>query len=167
MDQQTLLTVMTVFVCISAIALLIQAGLLFGIYKASRGMQETVQRLTPKIESVIETSRQTIEESRKHIGDITSKTNEILDTARKQLKRVDEVMEDATARAHVQLARADLLIDDAIERANETVATVHGGIMRPLREIQGLAAGVRTAFVFLMRGRPNPSEATADEEMFI
>jgi hypothetical protein len=76
-------------------------------------------------------------------------------------------MEDATARAHVQIARADLLIDDAIERANQTVATVHGGIMRPLREIQGLAAGLRTAFVFLMRGRPNPTEATADEEMFI
>jgi ABC-type transporter Mla subunit MlaD len=167
MDQQTLLTVMTVFVCISAIALLIQAGLLFGIYRASRGMQETVQRVMPKVESLIETSRQTIEDSRKQIRDITSKTNEILDTARKQLKRVDEVMEDATARAHVQIARADLLIDDAIERANQTVATVHGGIMRPLREIQGLAAGLRTAFVFLMRGRPNPTEATADEEMFI
>jgi cell division protein FtsL len=167
MDQQTLLTVMTVFVCISAIALLIQMGMLIGIYRATRGMQESVQRLLPKIESLIDTSRQTIEDSRKQILDITSKTNDILEIARKQMERVDEVLEDATARAHVQLERADLVLDDVMERAHNTVAAVHTGIMKPLREIQGVAAGLRTAIQFLMRGRPNPTQATSDEEMFI
>ena len=167
MDQQTLLTVMTVFVCISAIALLIQMGMLIGIYRATRGMQESVQRLLPKIESLIDTSRQTIEDSRKQILDITSKTNDILEIARKQMERLDEVLEDATARAHVQLERADLVLDDVMERAHNTVAVVHTGIMKPLREIQGVAAGLRAAIQFLMRGRPNPTHATSDEEMFI
>jgi hypothetical protein len=167
MDQQTLLTVMTVFVCISAIALLIQMGMLIGIYRATRGMQENVQRLLPKIEGLIETSRQTIEDGRKQILDISSKTKDILDTARQQLERVDSVIEDATARAHIQLERADLVLDDAMERAHQTVAVVHTSIMKPLREIQGVAAGLRTAIQFLMRGRPNPTHATSDEEMFI
>ena len=167
MDQQTLLTVMTVFVCISAIALLIQAGMLFGLYRSARGMQENVQRLLPKIESLIEISRQTVEDSRKQILEITSKTSGILDTARKQLERVDSVLEDATARAHIQLERAEMVVDDAMQRAHETVALVHGGIMKPLREIQGVAAGLRTVLQFLLRGRPNPTQATSDEEMFI
>jgi len=167
MDQQTLLTVMTVFVCISAIALLIQMGMLIGIYRATRGMQESVQRLLPKIESLIDTSRQTIEDSRKQILDITSKTNDILEIARKQMERLDEVLEDATARAHVQLERAEMVVDDVMERAHSTVAVVHTGIMKPLREIQGVAAGLRAAIQFLMRGRPNPTHATSDEEMFI
>jgi len=167
MDQQTLLTVMTVFVCISAIALLIQMGMLIGIYRATRGMQESVQRLLPKIEGLIETSRQTIEDGRKQILDISSKTKDILDTARQQLERVDSVIEDATARAHIQLERADMVLDDAMERAHHTVAVVHTSIMKPLREIQGVAAGLRTAIQFLMRGRPNPTHATSDEEMFI
>ena len=167
MDQQTLLTVMTVFVCISAIALLIQMGMLIGIYRATRGMQENVQRLLPKIEGLIETSRQTIEDGRKQILDISSKTKDILDTARQQLERVDSVIEDATARAHIQLERADMVLDDAMERAHHTVAVVHTSIMKPLREIQGVAAGLRTAIQFLMRGRPNPTHATSDEEMFI
>ena len=167
MDQQTLLTVMTVFVVISAIALLIQAGMLFGMYKATRGLQENVQRLLPKIESLIDTSRQTIEDSRKQILDITSKTSDILETAGRQLQRIDGVLEDATERAHIQLERAEMVLDDAMERAHETVAVVHSGIMKPLREIQGVAAGLRTVIQFLMRGRPNPTEATADEEMFI
>ena len=167
MDQQTLLTVMTVFVCISAIALLIQMGMLIGIYKATRGMQESVQRLLPKIEALIDTSRQTIDDSRRQILDITSKTSDILETARKQMVRIDGILEDATARAHIQLERAELVLDDAMERAHDTVALVHTGIMKPLREIQGVAAGIRTVIQFLMRGRPTPTHATSDEEMFI
>jgi hypothetical protein len=55
-----------------------------------------------------------------------------------------------------------------MSRAQETVTTVHKGIMIPLREIQGISAGVRTAIFYLMRGgRPSPAQATADEEMFI
>ena len=37
MDQQTLLIIMAAFVVISAIALCIQAGFLFAIFKAMRG----------------------------------------------------------------------------------------------------------------------------------
>ncbi len=38
-------------------------------------------------------------------------------------------------------------------RAQETVILVHRGIMKPLREIQGVATGVRTAINFLTRAR--------------
>jgi hypothetical protein len=55
-----------------------------------------------------------------------------------------------------------------MSRAQATVAVVQSGILVPLREIQGVAAGVRSAFLYLMRGgRPSPAQATADEEMFI
>jgi hypothetical protein len=85
-----------------------------------------------------------------------------------QLARIDGVLEDASTRAHNQLAHAEMVIDDTMSRAQETVIIAHRGIMKPLREIQGVAAGVRTAIFYLMRGgRPSPAQATADEEMFI
>jgi hypothetical protein len=167
MDQQTLLITMAVFTGVAAVALIIQAGFLFGIYKASRGMNDKVTRLMPKIESLLETSRQTIEDSRKQIADITSKASDILELTHIQVRRVDEILEDASARAKAQMERAELVMDDAMERAQRTIALVEGGIVKPLREIQGVAAGIRTAFLFLTRGRPNPSRATSDEEMFI
>lgn len=167
MDPQTLLTVMTAFVFIAAVALVIQAVTLFGIYKAARALQDNVQRLMPKAEALIETSRQTIEDSRKQIADITARTKEILDITRKQVDRVDEILEDATARARVQLDRAEMVLDDAMGRAQRTVAMVEGGIVKPLQQIQGVAAGIRTAITFLLRGRPNPADAHSDEEMFI
>jgi hypothetical protein len=167
MDQQQLLTVMTVFVIVAALALIIQAAMLAGMYKATRAMQENVQRLMPKVEGLLVTSRQTIEDSRQQIADITAKTSEILDITRKQVDRVDEILEDAAARARVQLDRAEVILDDAMSRAQRTVAVVEGGIVRPIQQIQGVAAGIKTAITFLMRGRPNPADAHADEEMFI
>jgi hypothetical protein len=206
MDQQTLLATMTAFVIIAALALIVQAGFLFGIYKAARGMSDNVQRLLPKIETTLETSRQTIEEGRKHVADITakalvlnenvqrmmpkiesiletsrltiedgrkqiadiaSKTSDIVETARLQVHRIDGLVDDATGRAKVQMDRAELVLDDAMVRVQRTVALVEGGIVKPLRQIQGVAAGIRTALLFLTRGRPNPSRATSDEEMFI
>jgi hypothetical protein len=61
-----------------------------------------------------------------------------------------------------------MVLDDSVSRAHETIATLHGGIMRPLREINGIAAGVRSAISFLTRGnRPSVDRVTTDEEMFI
>ena len=68
---------------------------------------------------------------------------------------------------HPTYGLTSMVLDDTMNRAHETVAFVHGGIMKPLREIQGVAAGLRTAINFLMRGRPDPAHAHADEEMFI
>jgi len=165
--DQNLLIIITVFVFVAAVALCIQAGLLFAIYRATRAFEEKAVPLIPKIDALVESSRAAVDDSRVQIHEITVKTNEILDSTKKQLARIDEVMEDATARARVQMDRAELVIDDTMERAQETVALVHAGIMKPLREIQGVAAGIRASLNFLMRGRRDPVQATADEEMFI
>jgi hypothetical protein len=168
MDQQTLLVIMAVFVAVAAIALSIQAGLLFGIYKSSRAMEQNAQRLLPKIEALVETSKIAIDDGRKQVAEISSRTTAILDLTKTQLARVDELMEDVTDRARIQMDRAELVLDDTMSRAQETVALVHGGIMKPLRQIQGIAAGLQAALNFLLRGRhANPTGVHVDEEMFI
>lgn len=164
--DQNLLIIMAVFVFVSAVALCIQAGFLFAIYKGVRNLEEKTAPLVPKVEALMETSRTTIEESRAQIHEITVRTTEILDGTRKQLARVDDIMQEAVTRARAQMDRAEMVIDDTMNRAQETVALVHQGVMKPLREIQAVSAGVRAALNFLMRGRNGPV-ATADEEMFI
>jgi len=176
MDQQTLLIVMTVFVVVAALALLMQAGLLFAIFKSARSVEQHAQRLIPKIEALapkvealVESSRIAVESSRKEIQEVALRTNDVLDMTRKQLDRVDDLMEDVTGRARIQLDRAEMVLDDAMIRTQETVALVHSGIMKPLRQIEGISAGLQAALRYLMNGgrRPQPSRATVDEEMFI
>jgi ElaB/YqjD/DUF883 family membrane-anchored ribosome-binding protein len=168
MDQTTLLYVMTAFVIISAIALSIQAGMLVAVNKKTKELQDKITPLVPQLESLVETTKATVEMSRKQIAEITSRATDVLDSTRNQLAMVEEVVSDATARAKVQMDRVELVLDDTLSRAHETVALLHTGIMRPLREINGVTAGIRAALEFLSRGnRPSVAQATSDEEMFI
>lgn len=168
MDQTTLLYVMTAFVIISAVALSIQAGMLVALRQQTKSLQEKINPLVPKVDALVETTKVTVEQSRQQMAEISGRANEILESARKQLATVEEVVTDAAARAKVQMERVELVLDDTISRAHETVATVHNGIMRPLQELNGIAAGIRAALASLARSnRPSVAQATSDEEMFI
>jgi ElaB/YqjD/DUF883 family membrane-anchored ribosome-binding protein len=168
MDQMTLLYVIAAFVLVSAIALCLQAGFLFGMYRTAKALETKITPLLPKVEGLVSAAKVTVDSSRQQIVEITSKANDILDSTKQQLAKVDEVVTDATSRAKVQMERVEMVLDDTMSRAHETVATVHNGIMRPLREIHGIAAGVHAAFSHLARGnRPSVAQVTSDEEMFI
>jgi ABC-type transporter Mla subunit MlaD len=168
MSETSLLYVMAAFVIISAIALCIQAGMLAGIYKTVKAMQQSINPLLPKVESLVEKTNTTVEQSGRQITEITTRANDILDSTKRQLAIVEDVVGDAAVRAKVQMERVELVLDDTLSRAHETVAVFHDGVMKPLREINGLAAGIRAALGSIARGnRPTPDRATSDEEMFI
>jgi ABC-type transporter Mla subunit MlaD len=168
MSETTLLYVMTAFVIIAAIALCIQAGMLAAIYKTTKGLEEKITPLVPKVENLVQKANTTVEQSGKQIAEITSRANDILDSTKRQLAIVEEVVGEAAERAKVQMERVELVLDDTLSRAHETVAVVHDGIMRPLREVSGVAAGIRAALGSMARGnRPTVDRATSDEEMFI
>ena len=169
MDNQTIfLALIAVFVAVSAAALIFQAVMLYGTYKASRELRDKIVPLTVKVEALVETSRSAVEDARVQIADITGRTSQILDVAKRQMETVEGLLEDASTRTHRQLERAEIVVDDAIERAQETIELVHKGVLAPIRGINGVAAGVRAAVHFLMRGtRPSPDQVTVDEEMFI
>ena len=153
MDPNTLLWVMTAFVIVAAIALVVQMAVMVGMYKATRAAQQRIALVMPKVENLVDTSQRTLEQGRVQIQELTGKTNEILDSAKVQMARVDNLMGDVTQRARVQLDRAEFVIDDTLSRAHQTVGVVHSGVMRPLREIQGIAAGRQDRAEFPRQGQ--------------
>ena len=170
MENQTLLWVMAGFVIIAALSMLFQMVAMVGLYRQVKTMQEKVMPLIPRAEGLLEQARATLETSHAEIKQISAKTHQILDSTKEQLSRVEEVVTDASARAKVQLEKAELVLDDTMNRVHETVAVLHGGVMKPLREINGLVTGVRAGFGTLFSGtgkRPSIAQATQDEEMFI
>ncbi len=168
MDQNTLLIVLTVFVAISAIALLMQAVSLMGLFVVARDLQRKLLPFWPEIQHIIGTTKRTVDRTEKQVEKIGATSVEIIDLSKRQLVKVDELLTDASTRAKVQLERAEMVVDDTMTRVQETVGVVQKGVLRPIREVQGLVAGVRTAIQYLGRGsRPTVDHATADEEMFI
>jgi hypothetical protein len=168
MNQDTLLIVMAAAVSVSALALVIQVLLLAGVYKSAKGIQEQITLLVPRAQSTLASAEETLEQSRRQITEVTTKANEVVTLTRAQVVRVEELLSDASNRARVQMDRIELILDDTLSRVHETVNLVHTGIMRPLRQINGVAAAVRATLDYLMRGgRPSVAQATQDDEMFI
>ena len=160
--------IMTGFVTVAAVALVLQFFMLFGVYRSIKAIQDKVFPLIPKTQAVLEAAERTIEQSRKNILEITVKANDVMDMTKSQVSKVEGTLSEVTSRLKVQMERIELVLDDSISRVHETVATVHNGIMKPVREVTGVASGIRTAIAHLMRGgRPSVAQATHDEEMFI
>jgi ABC-type transporter Mla subunit MlaD len=131
-------------------------------------MKERVDAFLPKAEKLIQTAETTLTESKAQITEITVRANEILQITQTQMARVDDLVADASMRAKVQMDRAETVLENTLTRVNDTVNTVHGTILRPIREITGVAAGVKAAVGHLLKGAPaNVAQVTTDEEMFI
>lgn len=165
MDQNTLLTI---FVAISAIALLMQFVMLLGLFLIARKLQQAIMPLIPQIEAISGTTRRTVDTVSANIEKIGASTNAILDVTKQQVHKIDELLNDAAVRAKVQMERAEMVLDDSMTRLQQTVTAVQSGVLRPIREVYGVLSGLRTALSYLGRGgRPTVDHATADEEMFI
>jgi hypothetical protein len=116
----------------------------------------------------VESAQRTLEQSRKQVVEVAEKATEVLNLTHKQLVRIDDVLGDATSRAKVQMDRVELMLDDTLGRMHELSAMLHKGILRPVREINGIAAGLQAALGFLFGSkRLTVEQATHDEEMFI
>lgn len=166
--DQTLLILLTIFVAVSALALLIQASMLIGLLVVARRLQQKLMPLIPEVEAILGVVRRTAERVEKHVEQIGTTSSAILDVTKQQLARVDELLSDATTRAKVQMERAEMVLDDTMTRVQHTVSSVQSGVLRPVREVHGILAAIRTALAYLGRGgRSTVDHATSDEEMFI
>jgi hypothetical protein len=155
-------------VVVSALALILQALLMLGLYKSSVAIGKEAAAIASQVESFVESTQRTLEQSRKQIADVAAKTSEVLDLTHKQLVRIDDVLGEATFRARVQMDRVEMIVDDSLELLQNTTAGLQRAVLRPVREITGLAAGLQAALSFLFRGeRMTVEQATHDEEMFI
>lgn len=166
---------MVVAIAIAAIALAAQAVASILIFRMARRVRADLERMGARAEEALQSADETLKASRRQAEEMTAKVNdaagkasEVLDLARSQLRRTDEFLAEATQRARVQLDRLELVLDDSISRMHETIVTLNEGVLGPVRQVSGVVAGMRAALDYLLRGgRPNVSQATTDEEMFI
>lgn len=166
--DSSLLIALTVFVAITALAMLAQAIAVFGIFRAARQMQEKLNGLLPEAARILSAAETTINQTSKFVTETNTRTVEILDVTKAQLNKLDAVFTDAANRAKVQMERAELVLDDAMSRTQQTVAVLQKGVVGPIREVYGVLNGIRAGLAAFARGnRPTVDHATADEEMFI
>ncbi len=139
---------------------------------ARRHGEDASGRLGPladRCESVLAAAGKILEENRLHIAEITAETAVLAKSARQQGERVAGLIDDTSARARARIAQIDHTVDQTVQQVEQAAGAVKGAVLKPVREVNGIAAGLKAAFnTYAQGGRhDSPDHVTQDEEMFI
>jgi len=160
--------VITAAVVLACIALLLQAGYTIGMYRAAKRMEAKVVPLADRTEPILATARQMLDETRPKLAEFSSDAVEIARRAREQAIKLSALVDETAVRARFRIAQIDERVDQTVEHVEEVGGAVKGAVMRPLREVNAIMAGVRAAVLTYISGRRSSVDtATQDEEMFI
>jgi ABC-type transporter Mla subunit MlaD len=141
---------------------------MFFIFRAVKRLEEKTGPITDKAGPILDSAKALLDDARPKIQDILARADEIVIAARDQMTRLDSLVTEASDSARLQIERIDVVVCDTMNRVQETTAAVQNTILRPVREVNGVVAGLRAAVSTLSRGnRASVDHATQDEEMFI
>lgn len=189
--------VITAAVALACLAFLVQAGVAIALYRVASGMQKKIlpvvdradalakeaAPLVAKVGPVIDRAGPTLdaargiltktdkllEEVQPRIKEISTEAAAIAKSSRRQVERIGELLDDAGSRAKERLEQIDHSVDNTVEHLEQAGEVMRRAVLRPVREVNGLAAGISAAVSTLVHGsrRPSVASATQDEEMFI
>ena len=167
-------TLLKLFIAVTTLAVVVQAGILVGLYLAVRKSTARMEALATEVKSrvlpTVETAQNLMVELRPKIDVISNNLAESSDLVRNQLGRLDATVTDVLDRARLQVIRADELLNRTMDKVEETSEVVHKTVISPLRQVNGLMAAISTGVdVFLGQKRRHSRNggSVPQDEMFI
>lgn len=156
---------LTLFVALTALAVITQAGVLVGIYVMSKRLSDQIERFLKESRDMMVPMKSIVE----NLRTASSNLVEIGLTAREQFRRVEAMVTVTGQTLNVQLERFDRVSNSIMDRINETAEIVQDSVVRPAREVAALAKGLGSGFAAYVfrRGRSTVDQARQDEELFI
>jgi tetrahydromethanopterin S-methyltransferase subunit F len=168
----------TVFIALTGIAVLLQAGVLVAMYMAMRKSSARIEAIATEVKTKV---LPTVEQAQALLTDVRPKIQVIADNLqesttvmRKQVQRIDATVNDVVDRARLQVIRADELLSRTLDRVEQTSDMVHKTVISPVRQLSGLLQGITVGLEFLFgsRGRRNGGSReerrpVPQDEMFI
>jgi methyl-accepting chemotaxis protein len=156
---------LTLFVGLTAVAMLVQACILVSLYILSRRVAGQIELTLSQLRELMPPLKTVTE----NLKTVSEDVVEIGSAAREQFHRVEEMVGETGQALQSQLEKVDNLSREVAERVNETVDVVQDSIIRPVREVGALARGLTKGLeVFLNRkNRSTVDQAHSDDELFI
>ena len=115
------------------------------------------------------TANQMMQDVRPRIAEISGETAAIVRSGREQVERMGGLLHDAGDRVRGRLEQIDHAVETTVNQIENVSGAVKNAVLRPIREVNGIAAGISAAVSTIVRGQRKSSvdSATQDEEMFI
>ena len=168
MSEELFRLVVTVGVCLAAICFVVQAI-------ATVVLLVTVSRIKAKMEPVIEKTGPLMDQVKSSLAEMVPKLSvvatdvaDLSKAAREQVNQIGKVVTELAQQAKAQVARIDGAVESTVGSVQHAGESVKDAVLKPVREVNGVMAGIRTAISVYAHGRrQSVDHATQDEEMFI
>ena len=165
-------TLLIVFIVVTALAVVIQAGILAGMYVALRKTSGKVELLTEEVRIKViptaELAHAMITELRPKLVTVADNVSTSTTMLRTQLERLDATLTDIVDRTRLQVIRADEFVNSTMDKLEETRDAVQRTVVSPVRHLTGIMHGLSVGLeAFLGRRRERTSATVPQDEMFI
>jgi len=161
-----------VFIVVTAFAVVLQAGILAGMFFAMRKTSAKVESLAEEMKTKVlptaELAHSMIAELRPKIENVVDNVSVSTTVLRTQVERIDATLTDIVDRTRLQVIRADEFVNSTMDKLEETREAVTRTVVSPVRHISGLMHGVTAGLeAFFSRTRDREPTNAPQDEMFI
>ena len=161
-----------VFIAVTAAAVLLQAGILAGMYFAMRKTTARVELLAEEVKTKVlptaELAHTMMNDLRPKIETMAENVSASTSTVRAQLERLDATLTDIVDRTRLQVIRADEFVTSTMDKLEETREAVQRTVVSPVRHVSGLLHGLTVGIeAFFSRRQGRNSVTVPQDEMFI
>src|SRR4029079_11468766 len=156
----------------TAFAVLLQAGILLGMFFAVRKTSEKLEALAEEMKNKVlptaELAHSMITELRPKIETVMDNVSVSTTVFRTQMERIDATLTDIVDRTRLQVIRADEFVTGTMDKLEETREVVQRTVVSPVRYLSGLAHGLSVGLeAFFGRRRGRNGVNVQQDEMFI
>src|SRR5277367_4352727 len=169
-------TLLGFFVAITAIAVLIQMGVMVGLFlsvkKSSEKMEKLATQLESKLSPILDSSREILADSAPKLKEITANLVDASSSMKTQAQKLETVMKEVSDRSHLQIIRMDQMLSSTLNKVESTTELLHETIFNPVKQVSGIIQGISMGLgAFLNRKKKSPEGGAAgasgqDDEMF-
>ena len=146
MDNHTLLLI---FVIITAFSVLLQAGVLLGIFISVRKTAQTVRTVTEDIKvsviPMIHSSRDVLHKITPEIIAISTGVAALTEVVQRQSKGVSMSAAEIMDRVNRQTMRLDSMLTVGLNAVEKAGTTLESTVAKPVRQFNGIAAAFKAA----------------------
>jgi len=167
-------TLLIVFIVVTALAVVIQAGVLVSLYisvkKTSSRVESIAGDLQQRAAPALDAATAILNNSRGNLQTLTENLAATSTSLRNQVERAETTMGDIIDRTRLQVIRADEMVSRTLDRVEETSEFVQHTVISPVKQLAGLVSGLTVGLDAFFRRRKGPQRSqpqTEDEELFI
>ena len=97
-------------------------------------------------------ANQIMDDTRPQMKEFTADTAALAKSGLPQVQRLGDLLHDASERVRTRLEQIDHTVEATVERVEHVGDTVKRAVMKPVKEANGLAAGISAAVSTVVSG---------------